>query len=168
MKFFKLSGDDKFALLGEVENASDWYSVEPKIVRFIKSMSPGTEVNIRSKKIDNKNHLIFMQKFNGVYLTDQPKQEPPLPQTLTVSPEIPVTFNPIQSGKLESNVSQEPEKKKSFVPYSKSKEETDAIKAQSCGYMTSESLLALQGQVSVDNVDVVIRKIYATYKELVN
>ena len=50
---------------------------------------------------------------------------------------------------------------------SKTPAEQNTIKRQAIGHMTSRSLASLHGNLTIDNVEGVIRKLYALYTELV-
>jgi len=55
-----------------------------------------------------------------------------------------------------------------FAPrYGKTPEEQESIKRQAIGHMVSRSLIALQGQVDVNNIQKVAEELYKKYQELV-
>ncbi len=58
-------------------------------------------------------------------------------------------------------------KKKTIGRYNKSPEVSESIKRQAIGHMTSRSLIALQGQVDINNIQEIAESIYKMYVKLV-
>ena len=82
--------------------------------------------------------------------------------------EIRATKNSV--GKLELqfiNVTKKASDSGSVSRYGKSPEEQESIKRQAIGHMVSRTLIALQGQLDVNNIQKVAEELYKKYQELV-
>lgn len=156
MKIIKFGAAGKMVRIGEESRNSIWYKISDTVRPFLIKMAEGDDVTIRSEKQNGMDVLVHISKGNGDVATDS----------------APVSTNRIAS-KSTAYVSKSfPQPatdtgKATTKTYGKSPEEQDSIKRQAIGNMASRSLIALQGQVTVENIGEVTRAQYALFQELV-
>lgn len=155
MKFIRLSRDKQYALIGESANKAQWYTVAENVKRFVESLQADEEVTIRFEKKDKSNILTFISKNgNGSPVSVAEPQEPGSEPTPAPS-------------RIPSSYTKNTYEKSATKSWGKTPAEQDSIKRQAIGHMTSRTLIALQGQVSPDNVQELMTQIYQGYQELV-
>ncbi len=104
-------------------------------------------------------------KYPTCYKCSQEKKEQPVDEPRNNAPEYACSIcgKELKDDKYDVCYTCNLQKEQSPEGQSKQK----SIKRQAIGNMTSRTLIALQGQISVDEVDSVARKIYKLYQELV-
>ena len=162
---YKISQDKKFASIGKTEQEAEWYLIEPHVEKFVHSIPAGTAVGVKSEKKDNKNHLVYIiekskSKFNkpqsGPTEPVEPSNTEPASSPVPPEPPTPLPATPVP-----------PQKKTNTPPIEVNTNLPNSLKRIEIGNMTSRSLVALQGQISPQDIKGVISDLYAHYQSLV-
>ena len=149
MKILRMGPAGKMICLGEADSKGQWYIMDEPVKAHISKFAVGDVVSIRSVAKNGKQHLTFISPMNG---------HPPVSTGTGDASNAPVAVT--QASEIKTA-----EKKSTWTP--KTAEENASIKRQAIGHMTSRSLIALQGQISVDNIETVAEKVYRKFVELV-
>jgi|WetSurSiteA1Bulk_404760.scaffolds.fasta_scaffold00683_9 hypothetical protein len=144
MQLVKFGTAGKMVLIGDDPKKATWYLISNEVRPFLEKFKVGDSVTIRSEKRNGTNTLLFISAEGAENKTStSPTKSNALPS---------VSYNHPSSA---------------TKTYGKSQEEQDSIKRQAIGHMTSRTLIALQGQVSQENVCDLIELIYDKYVQKV-
>jgi len=150
MKIFAITDNKQFMKIGETDKTSEWYAVTPAVSQFVTRLKAGDSVEVRGIRNDNGQlSLQFIKKLNF----EQPSY-PKEPTMQTPPQDFPDAIPPKQAETAPAWGMKSPEVQ-------------DSIKRQAIGHMTSRTLIALQGQIDLTNVESIIDRIYAKYVEKV-
>lgn len=157
MKLIAISGDKKYYRIGETFENSAWYEVTDEVKQWAEKIKKGETVNIKSKKSEDgkKNILLFIAK------GDTTSTSLPTPPSTTDAPTVTPTSEP--------SISITNEGLTYPTEYSRPKtpEERADIRNQAKGHMVSRTIIGLQGQISLDNIEETIDRLFKKYTEKV-
>ncbi len=136
MKVIAIRNDKTAIKIGESDTSSEWYSVGQNVQNFVKTLRWGDEIEIKFEQGEKQKTLTFVKK------ADKAPAPAPAPVTGTSSPE--------------------PEKPKSTY---KSSETSEQIRRLAVGHMVSRTLIGLSPQLTLDNVEEIINKLWNIYEK---
>lgn len=140
MKVIKISSKGNMLSIGEDERSAKWYFLSEKVEGYVKSnIKVGDLVTIKSEDKNGDSTIVFISKEGNKLGAGSP-----------FKPRISQDFP-----------------KQEVKTYGKSPEEQNSIKRQAIGHMVSRSLIALQGQVDINNILSIIDTLYDKYVEKV-
>jgi hypothetical protein len=143
MQIVKFGTAGKMVLIGDDPKKATWYLISNEVRPFLEKFKIGDSVTIRSEKRNGTNTLLFISAEGA---------EPTPTKTYSGGGQTHATSAPTTT---------------TTKTYGKSQEEQDSIKRQAIGHMTSRTLIALQGQVTQENILDLIELIYDKYVQKV-
>lgn len=153
MQFFSISPNKQMIRVGENTKTAKWYYLTPETP--LDGINPGDEVTIKSERRGANNYLTFLAKGE----VEAPKNESKKEEKPEEKSDVEV--------KESSKEEKEPEKKDNDIKIeTKIEKVSDNVNVE-IGKMVSESLIALQEEVTANNVCDLIDKLYNKYEEKV-
>lgn len=148
MKIVRFGTKGQMVLLGLSSKDAKWYKMDEPVKKYISNFKEGDQIEIKSEMRDGKEVLLYISKSggNGSVVTQATQIANP-PKAYTQPDATPV--------------------QQSTNKWEKSPEINDSIKRQAIAHATSRTLIALQGQVNVNNIEAVMEQVYNKYVKLV-
>lgn len=139
-----------------------WYYLAPNVMDFAKTLLYESDLDLKFEVKDGKQYITSIKVLSTTNTNSFKPQGGSMDEYKCIRCGTKLKDN---TYKTCYNCSMEIRKELSNSPEEKNKQ--DSIKRQAIGHMTSRSLIALQGQVDVNNINSIIESLYKKYVELV-
>jgi hypothetical protein len=158
-KLVRFGGGGQFALIDLGEEKPRWCDMEPAVMNFVnkepRPIADGTEVDIEYFWRNKKRVLVSIIAHGAPAPAAQSSQAVPQTQAKTES------AAPVQQEAPKSQY-------QGGRSYQKSPEEQETMKRENANHAVSRTLIALQGQLDPNSVEMFIKKFFLVYYRNLN